>query len=47
MNSETVTFDVIGDYKYLIYVGEYLDKQYLMPPQIKETEARIDLYIRG
>eukprot|EP00347_Sterkiella_histriomuscorum_P003055 403365761 len=46
-NVETVTFNVIGQYKYLVYVGEFLDKQQLMPQLIQDTEARIDLYIKG
>ncbi|CDW85215.1 UNKNOWN [Stylonychia lemnae] len=46
-NAETVTFNAIGEYQYLVYVGEYLDKQILSQQQIQDTEARIDLYIRG
>jgi hypothetical protein len=26
INAETITFNAMGDYKYLVYVAEYLDK---------------------
>jgi hypothetical protein len=45
--AETITFNVIGDYTYLIYVGEYLDKNNMMQPYIEDTGARLDFYIEG
>jgi hypothetical protein len=29
VEAETVTFNAVGPYQYIIYVGEYLDKTYL------------------
>jgi hypothetical protein len=38
---------VIGDYTYLIYVGEYMDKNNMQQAYIEDTEARLDFYIEG
>ena len=46
-NSESLTFKAIGNYTYMIYVGEYLDKTVLEKAQIEDTQAKLTVYIRG
>ena len=41
---ETVTFNAIGPYKYLVYIAQYLDKTTFNQPQIQSTNARLDVY---
>ena len=45
--AETLTFDTIGDYVYIVYVAQYLDKTSLDFTEIQETGARLDLYVEG
>ena len=46
-NAESVTFYTVGEYKYIVYVGEYLNKNTLIQPTIMDTGARIDMYATG
>ena len=44
---ESVSFNEVGaDWTYLVYVGEYRDKNKLQQGDITETGARLDMYIR-